>query len=272
MIQIKGLTVRGDVPHGLFVTWSIAETSEDLSLYSFQVLRSGSPSGPFSPISPELNGYLNYFDQQANQAFRKQGLYYKVKAIRHAPHREEKTFPEDEAAYLTAQPDILAQELTFRFGAQLYIHSGRRALIFPAKREGQRCACYDPVRARLQRADCPSCFGNGYAGGFWNPILVPVKIYEGQEAAGPLPSGGNGMVQLAIYPLIGKGDMFVEAEGKRWRVPEMSSVKVLRHARAPYQQHVTLIEVPPSDAVYSLDAGFEGVEVAPEARYLRRMH
>lgn len=272
MIEIQGIQIRGDLPHGLLVSWSIAETSEDLSLYSFQVLRGGGPAGPFSPISPELNGRLSFFDQQADQAHRKRGLFYKVKAIRHAPQREEALFPKDDSAYLTAPSDLLAQELAFRFGAQLYVHAGRRVLIFPAKREGKRCVCQDTIRGRPMRSDCPSCFGTGYAGGFWNPILVPVKIFEGQTIAGPAPSGKNGMMQLAIYPIIGRYDLIVEAEGTRWRVPETSSIKFLRHARAPYQQHVNIVKVAPNDVLYSIGANFDGVEVAPEARFLRRMH
>jgi len=270
MINLRSLRILGYLPAGLIVTWEIEETSEDLSDFTFTVMRSGGPEGPFEPVSPPLQNTNTFFDQTGSQSERRRRFYYKIKVNKIEPPTKENLQPTD-GVTLVAPPDLIATELAFRKDLELSVHGGRRIVIFPSKNSGQRCACFDDTRGRATRSECPTCFGSQFAGGFWKPISVYARITESSPSSGPAPSGKSGMLEIGAYPLLSKGDLIVEAEGNRWRIPGYDAITVQKYNRSPFRQTAGMAEVHPSAVEYSIPVDFANIESAPYWRFVKDM-
>ena len=109
------------------------------------------------------------------------------------------------------------------------------------------------TRQRL-RASCTSCYGTGFAGGFYAPIEVYGQIPTATVATATQQLGKvasqDSMLLLANYPLLTEGDVVIEAENVRWRVGQ--SINVIEKQRAVVRQQAPIKRIDANEVEFSL--------------------
>lgn len=139
-----------------------------------------------------------------------------------------------------------------QLNAWLLEQAGERVLFFLRKRTGERCECYDSVHGR-GRADCPTCFGTGYVGGFEGPFETQTTPFEGQKAVELTEMGltMNVSYEISILDpfLLATGDLLVRPDGQRYMVNGVTPVGPRGTIRV---QSASVSRLPESDFLYRL--------------------
>ena len=138
-ITIKNLKVRSLDVNMHQISWELEETSEDVLDYTFQVLVSESPSGPFDVLVAPFRDRYFYIDNFTYVGDRWRMLHYIVRLVNLPSGDTCDTAP------VTIEPeaDLIATEL--RRHMQLLFHefAGRKCWVLPARTFGERCDCWD---------------------------------------------------------------------------------------------------------------------------------
>ena len=243
-ITIKNLKVRSLDVDMHQVTWELAETSEDVLDYTFQVLRSESPSGPFDVVmDPVRDGYI-FIDKSVPIGDRWRMLHYLVR-VTHLTSGEFKDF-----GPVTKEPeaDLIALELRRHMQLLFHEHAGRKCWVLPIRTFGQRCDCWDRTFSKRSRSRCIRCFDTGFIRGYMAPIEAWIQFDPSPKTnqvtnVGPQQQS-NTTLRMGYYPPLKPMDLIVEPENRRWHVVSVSQTE---HVRAPIHQEIQVHEVPPRD-------------------------
>ena len=98
---------------------------------------------------------------------------------------------------------------------------------------GERCLdCWDDVAQAIYRSDCFRCYGTGFKRGFSSPILgfcyhnaPEVEIDVSSPLGERKRSEGDDFWTIS-RPTLSSGDIFVKADGSRWRITRMTNTKL----------------------------------------------
>jgi hypothetical protein len=230
------------------VFWSIPTTTRSTLGYTYQVLRSESPSGPFDPVTEPLHDRFHIRDYIAPRKMAWRYLHYVVRLA------HEGAYADSAPITLQARPPLDALEM-IRLNSLLFREfTGRPTLVYQLRTFGERCAvCYDSVTQRRLTANCAHCYGSTFARGYHYPIYAYVQISPETRAPQPQETlqthQATTQARMSIYPIVKSGDLIIEREGARWRV---QSVQFTERLRAPVQQILTITRVPEGDAEYKL--------------------
>ena len=167
-------------PSGVFLQWDIQDT-EQFGLYTVQVYRGQSPSGPWELVAEYENAYSHTdtfdtdgpADEAANHFSLFRRLYYRVRVIPPAgPDEAVQTIaevgPELQGRQKGIQRKIQRDEMVML--AKL---NGTPVALLKRKRWGPRCPdCYDPYTREVVRGECLRCYGVGFVGGYHNPYYT----------------------------------------------------------------------------------------------------
>lgn len=255
MLHIGNIRVRSFDIGYLDVFWDVLGDYDAAAEYDLQVLRSEAQFGPFFPITGPFRQQDRFRDTSVPgyQTFYTR-VFYKIR-VTHRTTQEVQDFPEECGVRLEAMPDLMALEMARMERLMLKQHKGRQMWVFPRRHTGQRCSvCIDPVTRQRLRASCMSCYGTGFAGGFYAPIEVYGQIPTPAVATATQQLGKvaaqDTMLMLANYPLLTEGDVVIEAENIRWRVG--GNINVIEKQRAPIRQQAQIKRIDPNEVEYSL--------------------
>jgi len=268
MLAVKNLRVRTyDVRyHDLY--WDIDDTSEDVTAYGFEVLRSQGPEGPYIAVSPSFIDHYSFRDIDAHPGNPKRRYYYKVR-VTHTPTGATATYP-DRGEYLHAEPDKIALEKSRLRGLHLKLHSGRLVWILPRRRSGQLCSCYDVDRERRIRSNCLTCYDTKYVGGYLAPIATYMSIREGAQFSEQSPKveiiQTNAQAVLPHYPPVVTDDIIIETENVRWKVTPVDGYE---RRRFRYEQRFQLGKLIPGDVIYKVPVNLDFSELGSPEQYRR---
>jgi hypothetical protein len=250
-IELEEIRVRSlDVDfHEL--TWKVATTNEDLFDYTFQILRSEGPEGPFDAISPEMSDQYIYIDNfiLAFDAYRQ--LYYKIRVKNKQTGETKEVGPVAKGP----QADLVAQELRKHMNLLFREFIGRRCWVFPVRTFGQRCAnCWDDSLQKRTVSGCLSCYETGFSFGYLRPIEAwisfdPSPKAEQHTSVGPLQQTDT-TARMGYWPPLRPKDLIIEPENLRWRV---ATVTTTQQVRVPVHQEVGLHRIPSSDIEYRIE-------------------
>lgn len=254
MIEVIDLRLRSlDVDYNE-LSWRIKDTQEDVFEYTFQVLRSEAPAGPFEPISvPFSDRYL--FQDRFTVPFHAARVLHYVLRVRNRVSGEEKDFgPVD----IQPEADLVAREIRRHMQLLFREFSGRRCWLLPVRTFGQRCTCWEPRLQKRLRSGCPSCYDTGFARGYHNPIEVwaqiePEPMQEQTSSVGAVHSSDTS-AKVANIGNLKPRDLLIEPENRRWRVMAVSQTE---HGRAGTHYDVRLHEVPEGDVEYAIELKME---------------
>lgn len=252
MISIDEIGVRSLDVDLFHITWKVRSTSEDLLDYTFQVLRSEGPGGPFDAISPEMDDRFSFVDNQILRSHDFRTWFYKIR-IRAKQTGETREFgPADPGP----DADLIAVELRKHMNLLFREFIGRRCWVFPVRTFGQRCGCWNATIQKRTQSHCHTCYDTGFVRGYMTPIeswisIDPDSKSEQNFNVGPTTQS-NTTARMGFFPPLKPRDLVVEPENIRWRVMQVSGTE---QVRAPVHQEFQIHKIPNSDIEYKI--GFD---------------
>lgn len=250
-LQVRSLDVDSNE-----VTWEVASpTHEDALDYTFQILRSESPEGPFEPITQAFGERYIFVDRRLPAGDKFRQIWYKLRVT----HKASDEVTDFGAVTRQAEPDLIASYIRRAELTLLVAAIGRVCWLFKRRSFGARCpSCWDTVTSKKLKANCMSCYQTGFLRGFLNPIEVWVQIDPEAKAqqnnAQQIDQQTGTTARTSFYPNIVPGDVLVEAENKRWRVLK---VTLSERLRTPVKQELVLIRINDTDIEYRLPINLE---------------
>lgn len=239
MLRIRNLRVGAYAYEGLTVFWEIEPTTEDLASFEIVILRSGAWAGEYVPVSPPFPADTAYFflDETADLLSLQRDFFYQV-SVRDVNTDETQIYgstptsqvqqgAEPGGVRLEVPPDLEAAESIRRFGLILREFSGERVLHLTPRTWGQHCPeCWDALKRRAVKSSCLTCWGTGFAGGYWPPLLMRV-LKAGTQHVNQLTQlfkmePRDQILQAGAVPPIKPADLLISVDGVRRRVISVS--------------------------------------------------
>ncbi len=249
-ITVRNIRVRSLAIDFQEVVWEIENTSQDVLDYTFQVLRSEAPAGPFEPISPAMEDRFLFVDNRLRVKNKWRQWHYIIRVT----HKASGEFKDFGPASQTADPDLIATEIRKHFNLLMREFTGRRCWVFPARTFGQRCSCFDTRLKKRIRSGCRLCYDTSFVRGYHTPIEAFIQFDPSPKANQQTNLGEvqqqNTTARMGYFPPLKPKDLVIEPENRRWRVTQVSSTQRLR---VIVHQEVQLHEVPKSDVEYLID-------------------
>ena len=250
----QNLRVRSLTLDSLEVTWEIANTVLDPYDFNWEILRSESPEGPWDLMTGVFSDRYRFLDDRVNLLHRWRQLYYRIRSTQKSdPTNTE----ESKSVTQVAEPDLIALEIRMLEQTVLREFNGRMCWVFPKRTFGQYCPhCMDTSRGatmRKMRSGCLTCYDQGFARGYLDPIQFWAQIDPSPKADQQIQTGQTQQVntsgRMGDYPMLKPDDLIVEIENRRWRVVKATTTERLR---APVQQELTLHEILKGDVEFEL--------------------
>lgn len=254
MLQVKDLKVRSLDLDFHELSWALADTTEDVLDYSFQVLRSESASGPFDVLTPPfLDRYL--FVDNAIQTGHRWRKYFYLLRVEHLQSGDKKDFG---PVSKEPDPDLLAMELRRHMMLLFREFAGRRCWVLPVRTFGQRCDCWNATLQQRRRSGCVACYDTSFVRGYLSPIETWMQIDPSPKSEQTTNTGpqqqSNTTARTPYFPEIKPRDVIVEGENRRWRVVQVSQTE---QVRAAVHQELQLHEIPPKDVEFAIPLKME---------------
>lgn len=231
------------------LTWEVENQSLDPYDFTFQVLRSESPEGPFEPISVPFQDQYRFIDNVLQTAHRWRVYHYKLR-VTHRPDGEQRDFGPYSGL---PEPDLIAMEVRRHIELLMQEFAGRRMWVLPVRTFGQRCDCWSHALQRRTRSGCRRCFDTGFVRGYWAPIEIWGQIDPSPKTNQVLNVGStqqsNTTGRMGHYPGLKPDDVIVEAENRRWKVSKVGSTE---KGRATLHQELELREIQAKDIEFTI--------------------
>lgn len=248
-LVIKDLRVRSLDQDFYELSWKIEDVRDDILDYTFQVLRSESPEGPFDPLGGPFEDQYFFIDNTVKVEHRWRKYWY----ILRITHKASGDVVDTESVAREPDADLITLELRRHMQLLFKEFNGRRCWILPERTFGMRCSCWNPTLNKRTRSGCVTCFDTGFVRGYMSPIESWIQIEPNAKSEQQSAVGGqqqsNTTAKAAWYPTLKPRDIIVEAENRRWRVVTVTQTE---NGRATVHQELQLHEIPPKDIEYKI--------------------
>jgi hypothetical protein len=249
-LTIKKLKVRSLSVDFNEVSWEVEATTIDVLDYTFQVLRSEGPEGPWDELSPQFEDQYLYLDDAVMKQHRYRQWYYKIRVRR----KSSQQYWDSPAAELGQEEDLIAGELRTHINILMREFIGERCWVLPVRTFGTRCSCYSTTLRNKTRSGCRLCWDTSFIRGYMHPIeswisFDPSPANEQFTSVGKLQQNET-TARMGYFPPLKPGDLIVSsATVQRWSVTQVSET---RHVGTPVHQEVQLHEVPQTAIEYDI--------------------
>lgn len=252
LVKFRGVQVQTYSLEFLIISWQIAPINRDLNDFTFSVFRSqGQDPSDFVLVKGGLKSTFTWKDPNANQRSRHRKWFYKIRATDDGNSQfiESKIESNPEIRDRTAVSIIRRNDMLLRTKV------GVPAFVVSEITSGQRCeTCWDEVKQRVTKANCPNCFNTGFLKGFLTPILADINFSPSPKQVQIMKFGELQPNQTAAwmgpFPEVKPRDIIVEeGVGTRWRVVNTSAT---RKRRLIIHQNLLLKEINRSDVEWDL--------------------
>ena len=241
-LVIRRASVRSFRTSSLEIYWEIESTHRDVLDFSFRVLYSEAPDGPFEAVSPELEDTFRFVDDRIQEGLWLRRHFYRIRVTEKSNGRTRDFGPYE----LAPEPDLNAREMR-RHRELLYREfSGRRCWLLPRRTFGQRCGCWSEALQQKTRSGCVTCFDTGFVRGYMTPIESYFQ-FEPLIEAKPAPTRTR--FEAPCYPQVKPGDLIIEPENLRWRVVTVTGPQ---HGRSTIFQIIEVHRVDATCAEYQI--------------------
>lgn len=262
MAEFESFTVKCFDPDFLTLRWEVSGIPRG-SAYTIDIYRSESPDGEWEKITDGITDREIYHDWSVNLHHNYRITYYKAICA-----DSEGGSAESEVEHLSNPPDAEATDISRRTNLLLELYAGSPVFFLIRRSWGPRCpACYDPIEGKVTLSKCHTCYGTGYAGGFFEPILgyisnaVPTKqiqfkqLFENDLDRRTFWTGN--------YPMLKPKDIFVDSFNDRWII---QSIKVTQKMDSPLRQIFMATRLSKSDVLYDIEVPSYG-DFVPKRDY-----
>jgi hypothetical protein len=249
-IDVQKLRVRSLDVDFHEVSWEIGSTTEDIFDYTFQLLRSEGPEGPYDVLTPEMEDRYLFIDNVISRGHNYREYYYKLRT----KHKASQVTKDHGPVYNVAEPDLWAIEVRKHANILMREFAGRRCWVFPVRTFGQRCGCWSVTLGKRTRSGCVTCFDTGFVRGYMSPIEAWLQIdpnpkAEQNTSVGPIQQEVT-TLRMGYWPPLKPRDLIVEGENVRHRANQISFTQ---KSRAVLHQEVAVYQIPKTDIEYKLE-------------------
>jgi hypothetical protein len=216
-------------PDMVTIRWAIQPTAWDLTDLAFLVFRSYSHAGPWDWLAEMESGLWTYHDAEAHGAGTYRDPYYIIRIC----SKTSKGYRDSRPIRSEHNPDHIAIDMV-RKKLLFMEHRGIPAAALIKRRQGTNCGrCYNQQQQDATDAQCPECFGTGFSGGYYTPVLIPcaTSLPERALQMGPveLESGQVGW-ETANWPTLNHGDLIVDRQMNiRYRIDRVHPTSHRQH-------------------------------------------
>lgn len=224
--------------------WKYKLTGEDLSQHTISIYRSPSETDEGVKIG-EVSAVQTYYKDNSNLDLSSpQRFYYYQIQIDDRPLTDKVT--------LDRQPDARTNYLR-KNGDTLLKMGGSPVLYYQRIQSGDRCSeCWDS-HLGVTKANCPICFGTGFAKGFSTPVLtmarvIPPAKLQVQQEVDTYPQKTS--IVVSYFPLSNSKDVIYEINtDKFW---EILSIEPIHTKSSLISQNLTVKRINFNDIEYTL--------------------
>lgn len=253
--------VSAVAPYGFFIQWEVRKPSAS-GEYRFWLDRSGSSEGPWEEVAADIHDkfcWMDRFDRpgdlaegvrRPNQLALLRQFYYRVRML--APNGERDEVVHDNDPPLDRKLAQAYRRARANFAAMLQFN-GRPCAVLKRKRWGKRCPkCSDVVLREPLKSSCVVCWGTGFEGGFWKPVLVSGYLALVSESSTNTPEQRSDVravrIQLPNIPDVERDDVLVfPHDRKRFLIERVQMPALIQN-----DTHQTCIgaEISPGNILY----------------------
>jgi hypothetical protein len=241
----------------LHVKFTINDTSEDITEYSFNLYKANSPEDAFVLIAPNITDFV-YSDYDVNLYNPAISYYYKVEIV---DKNGIKTISDKMGAYRGRQPDAVAETIVYNYNTYLKNIINNQMHLLQRKHNGQLCThCYDKIRRRASDSNCPFCYATKYIGGYYPPTQIYVSLLNSASIVNEFTISSDteevSPIQLwtSNFPIIKVQDVLIDRNNDRFIVtnwqPTYKDYYIIR-------QLIQIQRIPKSDVVYTFPIPIE---------------
>jgi hypothetical protein len=264
--MIRGLAINDFRVRSLDVdrkelTWETSsgvgryDSSVDPRDFTFQILRSESPEGPFEAITEPFEDRYLFVDARIPAGHKYRQLWYRIRIT----HKASSEVEETASVTHEAEPDLVANYIRRSEQTLLTQVIGRKCWLLKRRTFGPRCpSCWDATTQKRTRTSCMDCFDTSFLRGYHDPIEVWVQIdpfSKGEKLNAQMKDHENITTgRMTFYPNVSPGDVLIEPENKRWRIIR---VALSERLRAPVKQELQMREIQSTDIEYRLPVNLE---------------
>jgi hypothetical protein len=232
------------------ISWELAPTTEDIFDYTFQLLRSEGPEGPYEALTPEMEDQYLFIDRTIRRGHLYREYYYRLRI----KCKADSTTKEFGPVSNSAEPDLIASEVRKHMNILMREFAGRRCWVFPVRTFGTRCECWNSTLQKKTRSNCLTCFDTSFVRGYMTPIEAWIQIdpnpkSEQNSAPGPIQAQVT-TLRMGYWPPLKPRDLIIEGDNSRWRVVSVTNTQRLR---AVLHQEVQVYGLPKTDIEYKLE-------------------
>ena len=251
-------------PEYMHVQWSIEDPNGAVG--HIDVLRSGSPEGPFEIIEAKLSGDTYFYqDYKVAKHGLSQNFWYRIN-VTSGIKPDESVLSEPLSVEFGVQPH--RYRITRKARHDLYVTlsrlNGSVYTVLKRKRFGPRCTtCFNEFTQDVLLSSCGECYGTSYQEGYHDPISIwgkldPTVIQQQFGTQGVSEMSMMGFVTLD-YPLIDLEDIIVENQtNRRFLVRQKMQTQV---SGIPVHQDLQLSELARSAIEYSIPVSLTNVPI-----------
>lgn len=251
-IELKSLTLR---PYGrtkMLIEWEFAPTLVSFSDYKITLQRSEHPEAGYKNLTTVMPSSNSYIDDDIRIFRFWKDIYVRM----HVEALDGSDDYHTKPVMLGYPPDSTALEFIRRLNITLenkYYGTGVPTYAFLRKHGGPTCPeCYDPLKRRVIKSQCRSCYTVGYVDGFYAPIKLWVAFTPDSRQVVLTDRGSDSKSEhnayTSVYPKLNSGDLIYDPRLARlWTVEHVSNVERRRHM---VKQNLLLSEVEKSSAFY----------------------
>jgi hypothetical protein len=224
-------------------------TQADILDYTFTILRSESPEGPFEAITSPFSDRYLFVDTNVNPGNIFRSYYYRIRITEIGTG----AFKDTESVTKEPDADLVATELRKHMNLLFREFVGRRCWVLPVRTFGQRCSCWNDILQKKTRSGCRTCFDTTFVRGYMSPIeawvlVDPTSNTQQQTNLGEMQQQ-NTTARMGFYPALKPRDLIIEPENQRWRVVQVSQTE---QVRAGVHQEVSMHLIPKGDVEYTV--------------------
>ena len=262
MIDLTNVKITNPNPNYISISWQVKPTEEDLSEYTLDIYKSGAPTSEdgYKLLIEDLplDTLQDYSDTTVKGLTNKfTNHYYLLRAIKNK-YTSPDSYNEDAQNFgpysISVKPDKFAREIIRKRDLVLNHHSGQTFLAYIRRTHGQFCTvCFDPTLQRVTKSNCTSCYGTGFAYGYYPPISFRAQLNEAPKRHQITVFGSwqdqDGILVMGEYPILTPRDFVVDVLGRRWKVV---SPRTTNKSMFIINQNIQIRQIEKGDILYQI--------------------
>jgi hypothetical protein len=224
---VDNISIKNRVlyPTGVLIQWHLNRINES-GTFKTTISRSGGMAGPWEILAENLENTYAYVDKlnaingviKPNLLNEFKSIYYKIEVT--TPSGKIIETIEETGPSVKGKMAGFQRKLVRDLLVQLKKFNGTRVAILKRKLWGEYCPkCFDKKTKEVVRSGCKTCWGTGFVGGYWTPMLSYARRAPGNASTAITPDQRSETSDVKIWtidvPGLDVDDIFVFLEDNR---------------------------------------------------------